>query len=190
MDCKHGQKKKGIQIIDGLEVKGEAKWREITERSLKGRRGLTKTTDMKTERERESDGGREGGCLIWNQDASPVSRVLISSSVSCSSLRFMEPRRLAELYMSAVFHHNTAADLVQSAHCERHTRTLKTKPGQHPLRLPACLVYISVSDPFICGRFFKKRHHDWLLIFGRTISTYRPRQPSGLQIATSASLIR
>lgn len=57
MDCKHGQKKKGIQIIDGLE-------KDLTERSLKGRRGLTKTTDMKTERERESDGGREGGCLI------------------------------------------------------------------------------------------------------------------------------
>ena len=35
-------------------------WREITERSLKGRRGLTKTTDMKTEREKESSGGREG----------------------------------------------------------------------------------------------------------------------------------
>lgn len=75
MDCKHGQKKKGIQIIDGLEVKGEAKWREITERSLKGRRGLTKTTDMKTERERERamEGGRVSNLKSGCQSRLPCS---------------------------------------------------------------------------------------------------------------------
>lgn len=105
-----------------------------------------KIKDKSQEREGEKrNKGRDRGCLIWNQDAAPSSCALISSSVSHSSLLFMEPHRLAELYIRA----QCSTTTQRPTPCSRQT-TSNTREPQRWSRVnvfSCCqhVLYISVS---------------------------------------------
>lgn len=135
--------KKGVRIWQEI-----GKWSEFTQI-----KGTSSAAQIKAERRRirnKTAGGREGWTwLICNQNASPISRVVISSSLSCSSVLFTEPHRLAAP-------HNTYSTTTWPTPRHNYTSRDLKRLGQNPLILLLFSVTFQTSSTGTGG--FKKRH--------------------------------